>query len=271
MRTFLSPIISLALLLLPFIVLSQQDSSRKFGISLNVNSVEDLPYKDFDNSSVYGAFSTSGAAGVPSEDKSYSLGITANYFLSQDFALRFKVSKVNRNIIETPSNNLISSYPISTQTYNDSIFTRYSFNEDDWIIELGSFYQYGFKKFCFNGGFDLKYISHSITKLVDTTNDLTFASYEDNLPKGYSYGGDVFTGIDFCPSHFISIGCEFSTALLYTKFNGTQQYTIYQNSALYNETVSKDYYSTFKLHAPTASLNISFWFNRKKAKSNRNI
>ena len=241
-------IICLLLFLLPFLLFAQQDSAKRFGLTLSVNTV---------GQSLYQNQTGVGLGELPVgevDDKSYSLGITANYLVpNSDFGMRIKISTTPRNITN----------PEGTSTFTTS----------DFSFLPGFYYQYKKRKIETYAGIDLEYIHHDIAKYysvgslsyADTSFDYTIQTIK-TFPSGNSYGIGGFMGFNFYPTSLISIGFEISSAFLFNKYGDSvsqkQTYlhgNLSQLSPPDNFTVLSKY-SSFQFDQVKASFNVSFWF-----------
>jgi hypothetical protein len=274
-------IIYLIIFLFP-LLLSAQEQQKKFGIGIYTNTVNDLPYlvKDPNYSNI--VYSGIGI----SNDNDYSLGLTGNYHLKNDLFLQLNVSETHRSSsIASNSQNSVESTTAPNATHvNISEIQGHLFTQADWSVALGLYYQYVIKKFAIVGGFDIKYIRHGeadyhdsiITTEFDTlsatqiSKTVTKAITFETVPKGNAFGIDTHIGLNYFPFKYISVGCEISTALLYTSINGKGTNTA-SNINTSNDPGTypynyKDYstypqsYKKFGLDNLQGSLNVIYWF-----------
>ncbi len=239
----------------------QVDQNKKFGVSLNINSIGELPSSGLGNIH----FDSKYLNGGDEKDKSFSLGINGNYYITKDLAIRVKAAVTKRKYLEYRDTR--------NDATADSQFARIddlSISESDFFIAPGIYYQYRKDFFGIYGGFDIEYMHHSRTKLTDIVTNIDSTLPSENYiisssittPRGYSYGLGGFIGFNLFPTHFLSIGLEFSSALLHTKIGNTVYiedvslkgtYPNFDDS--YRDSIDRTRFTDVR-----SSLNVSFWF-----------
>ena len=206
-------IILFQLLVLPFFLLSQTCKEKNIVIGINVNSIGELASNGLGNYT-YGKSLNGGIA----KFNSYSLGVNATYFITDDLGFRCKVATTKWAASEYRDSR--NHQPTDTQNVRIDDVT---YKSSDLSFSLGLLYNYSEKKINIYGGIDLKYTNHSkgiytniiLEAGVNTGNTKIKAT--TTLPKGNSYGLGAFTGLNFFLTNYLSIGLEVSSALQKTK------------------------------------------------------
>jgi hypothetical protein len=128
------------------------------------------------------------------------------------------------------------------------------------------------KKIQSYGGLNIPFIKYStITRNlygeqrdIATNNLITWSSNRTNIPGGYAVGVGVFAGFNVFLFKHLSLGSEFSTALMYYKVGGESTCTISnQNIPSAIETViytTNESYLGTRFTKILSSFNFSIWF-----------
>ena len=251
----------LLLAILPSFLFAQHKKDRKLGLTVNLNSIGSYAGDGLGNIH-YDNYKT--LDGGDAKFRNYSLGGNATHFVSEEIGLRLKVAYTKWDITEyRDTRDIQSSNPLYTRIDN------VSFNSSDLSFALGGFYRYKIKKIALTGGLDLDYIVHNkgvYTDIISQADPNPSLSYiiknTITLPKGNSYGIGGFIGLDFFPVDYLSIGLEFSSALLKTKVGNV----VSSNSIVisgHSQPQDDSYHDSidrFQFNQISSSLNISFWF-----------
>ena len=244
------------LMILPVFLSAQITDDKKFGITLNVNSPGEFTSNGLGNYN-YGKSLNGGIA----KFNNYALGANVTYYLSGELGLRLKVATTKWHVTEyRDTRHQQPDIPPSPRI--DDV----TFNSSDLSFALGLFYQYRIEKFSIEGGLDVDYINHAKGVYTDFVTQYDPAGYKiknvETIPNGNSYGIGGFFGFNFFPIDYLSIGIEFSSALLKTKIGNTVSLksTVLSGSSQPQDDTYEDSIDRLQFSSIKSSLNISFWF-----------
>jgi hypothetical protein len=148
-------------------------------------------------------------------NKSYAAGITAKYFIADNFALRLRTIYTDRNL-NLRDVSFLGSNSLVLISNTQSLFK----------MAPGIQWSFVQKRICFFGGLDLPvtiigkmteqtYLQQPYLGGINTLN----GNYE--LPGGTSIGIGMFTGTNYALSKKIAIGFEIGSAYEKTSIGGT--------------------------------------------------
>lgn len=249
-------------LLISVCLFGQSDQSSKKSITLNINSIGELPSTGLGNIHYDKKYLNGG----DEKDKSFSLGINGDYFIKDEIALRIKGVYTKRKYEEyRDTRDIQTSNPANARRIDNLSIT-----ESDLSLAFGIYYQYQKSIFVIYSGFELEYIYHTKTKLIDIVSN-TAQLLSDNyvledvitVPDGNSFGVGGFIGSKLFSFKDISVGLEFSSALLYTKIGNTvnlKDRVISGSPSLNFDDAYRDSIKRFGFTEVRTSLNVSYWF-----------
>lgn len=209
------------------------------GGGVQVNTID--KFSQYENS--FESFNTNISQGTW-KNKSFSFGLLGYYNLNENTLLRFKVgiTNVNTSYHRDDRDEYRGTIPAPYRIIDETITQKRSFYVPGilWRLNINSFFQV-------HGGFELpiniynNYIYKSDETDYDTTSTITLkANYITTAPGGYSAGVGAVAGFNVRVYKNISIGADFSSALLYLKLGGVVTQTVYQTIPV-NETGTTHY------------------------------
>jgi len=251
-------IFSLFLIFMHDTGLGQDIKNKRFGFTLNMNTVEN-------NHS--GAFQW-GSAGYSTTTKNYCYGINFNYFLTEKMILRLKCTKTQRSKVGIID---YETFAIALDTLprpNSTGYGKETSDQHDFSISTGLIYQHKLEKFSVFGGIDLNYIKHSEWKSTALSHSETQGSIVNSestniQPGGISFGFGMVMGFNYFPINWISVGCEFSPIVLYSIYGDFVYRKNMQNNngfIQYSEVKLRQTTKTTHIDYVKSSINLSFWF-----------
>jgi hypothetical protein len=179
--------------------------------------------------------------------KSYSIGLLANYNLSDEVTLRFRYGLTNY---------FIERY----YYYPDRRYNGY-LKEKQTIIQFapGIVGKINENKLSFFGGIEIPYNligEYSEISYTIDNNDHSLSNKRIiTIPKQSSYGVGVLIGFNYFPVKWLSIGSEFSPSIQYSKQSGIIR-TVYVGDKTIESKLSEKGYSFYDHRF---SLNLAIW------------
>jgi len=167
------------------------------------------------------------------KDKSFSTGLTLQYYLSDQTQLRLRTGVTKINITEYGSYSGVTGF-----------FDTISVNGKQTKIHLapGLIWNTTKEKFTFSGGFEIlynlqqKYVLTAWSKTVDlTTGTVTEFSGTATVPKGFSIGLGAIMGFNYSFSNWFSLGAEFSPSIFYYSLGGEIVYITSSDPTYYGQ------------------------------------
>ncbi|HKR03251.1 MAG TPA: hypothetical protein VJY62_01340 [Bacteroidia bacterium] len=206
-------------------------------------------------------------SGGEKTNKSYSLSIIPKYFINDEWLIRFEygITQINlTNFNTVTSSGLYASihYPLLHDTIKQKI---------NRFVAGAQFNFFKNKIIESYGGVNIPYIKysaitrHTYTDQRNVATDTLMYSYIENknIPGGYAAGLGVFAGFNVHVFKHVSLGAEFSSALLHYKVGGA---SIYESSVQIApgpfQTTRYEYNESYKATRFTkilASFNLTFW------------
>ncbi len=244
-----------------------KEKKYKWGFALAINSVEAQVGEPEWESWGYAAGNFKNFGDIT--NKSISLSITPKYFISNDILLRFEfgITKINMTSYHDANAHLVSNNPTSTIIINQNIeqnIYRY-IPSVQWNFMRKKFIE----SFCGITASYLKYTDmnyHNLYESISLPNDSIMEGFDDKATAtgGFAIGVGAFAGFNIYLQKHISLGAEFSSALLYKKiggrFSGEVVDLVNPNSSV-NQTYS--FYwgaiNEFQFYKILSSFNISVW------------
>lgn len=234
-------------------------SPTKFGLTLQVNS---LNYDDI-NVGWFNIYNSS-LDDHTVRHNSYSVGAMAQYNLSLLTTLRLRVAATQLRMRE------YYDFIDEMEILSDVSVTG---NQTRFAVAPGMVWKTDQNKIQFYGGFELPVNLHGEFKLVETRlqydaggTNLTHSILETTIPKGFSAGVGAVGGFQYFLKRNITIGAEFSSALLYAKLSGETAATLTTVEPASREPVivnTQDGNSGITFNDNRFSIGISYWFGSK--------
>ncbi len=234
-------------------------SPAKFGLTLQVNS---LNYDDIK----VGWFNTynSSLDDHTMRHNSYSIGAMAQYNLSTLTTIRLRVAVTQLKM------NEYYDFIDEMEILSDVSVTG---NQTRFAIAPGMVWKVNQNKMQFYGGFELPVNLHGEFKLMETRlqydtggSNLTHSTLATTIPKGFSAGMGAIGGFQYFIKRNITIGAEFSSALLYAKLSGETAATLTTIEPVSREPVivnTQDGNSGITFNDNRLSIGFSYWFGSK--------
>ena len=196
------------------------------------------------------------------KDKSYSGGLTGNYYFNKNTSSRLRIGFTKYNI--TLSDSLLSTGGFISQSET-------KWNEKHYLVEASAVKEIREGMFGFYGGGGITGKIYGQTTLYNfnETRDSTggfWSSSETNYTRknGWAVGIGTFIGARFYIKSF-SIGTEFSFAFLLNKYGGKEERNLVGKNAptgsdFSSSTVYENWYYKWNVSPVYGSLNISYSF-----------
>ncbi len=212
---------------MPLITNAQHDSIKGMGLGLEINTMGNSPYVDFNSVLYYGYTGASGEAGTTS-NKSFSLGVRGYFDLANNFSLKIRAGIRSSNVSVTISDTSGSrSSAVLSETQNG------------YYLVAGCQQNIRINKFThLHVGLDFDFTYYA--NLVQSINYNQTSSYYNGYtyvtsaysetdkyttPGGVTFGIGPAIGFDFKLGKHISLGSEATAALLYETLGGQQTFT----------------------------------------------
>lgn len=235
---------------------NEKNTDKKWTIGLQMNSLDKIPsLLNLDNPSD-NRFYNDGTR----KNKSFAIGIQANYSFSENCFFRIRSGVTFNNIYE----------------YNEEIFSGGILLGKDYIhitnknfnLAPGFFFTKRLERFDVFCGFEIPFIAYGQVK--DTTSFEQYDRMTDTLTSyvyshaksdnGFAVGPAFNAGFNIHLSRNFSLGGETSYAFLYSKVGEISTVTVYSDGPTIVTGEFKDSYEIFFLPSPRFALNLSFHF-----------
>jgi hypothetical protein len=199
-----------------------QDNAEKYSkwdVGVQINTID--KFSQYENS--FETFNTNTSQGLW-KSKSFSCGIFGCFNLKENVCLRFKAGITNFGITHhrDDRDEYSGTAPIAYRINDEKITQiRYCFVPGIlWKIKATSLFE-------IHGGFEMPFSIYKDYRYTgnetdyDTTSAITLkADYVMNAPGGYSIGVGGVVGFNVSLCKKISVGADFSAALIYLKLGG---------------------------------------------------
>jgi hypothetical protein len=211
----------------PLLTTAQHDSIKGMALGLEINTMGNSPYVDFNSVLYYGYTGASGEAGTTT-NKSFSLGVRGYFDLANNFSLKIRAGIRSSNVSVTISD---------TQGGASSVVLNET--QNSYYLVAGCQQNIRINKFThLHVGLDFDFTYYA--DLVQTINKNETSTYYNGYtyvsnsysetdkyttPGGVTFGIGPALGFDFKLGKHISAGSEVTTALLYETLGGKQTYT----------------------------------------------
>ncbi len=196
---------------------------------------------------------------------SYAVGAVVQYNLNKETALRIRTG-ITRMSIEEYN-------PALTIEAGTLIGESHTGRQTKLHLAPGIVWRVGQHKLSFLAGFELPVNLHGVftSEYVSTITDtisgqvLHRGRSITRLPKGYSFGVAALMGFAYQPLEWLSIGAEFSPALLYARLSGqtaTGNDNQLPGAPIVTTPFTQDENKGFTFYQNRFSLNATFWLGR---------
>jgi len=264
-KIFISALFFLALSYSSF---AQKANDYKWGLSIAINDA---------HSQV--AFLGTAGLGLDAEgnvvlagektNASFSLSVIPKYFINEDWLIRFEygITQIDLKNFYTINSYTAPFPPTLYQINYDTVkqkINRYVAGVQFNFFKNKKIESYGGVNFPYIKYYQISRNSYSETRNA-TTDTLTSKTINfRNIPGGYAAGLGVFAGFNVYVFKYLSLGAEFSSAIMYYKVGGESiQISYFQappNAPLETTTVIyNESYKGIRFTKILASFNLTLW------------
>jgi len=222
-----------AMAIAPLFICAKPDSLKThWSAGVQVNTLgNQLPYASY-NYGFGGLYESNNVNTIQINDRSFSAGITANYYLKNGFSLKISFGYKNYS---TNSRYLDTSYYSSQEYINTSQLNYY--------LAVGCQQDLKISKFVsLHAGIDLSLLlCGKLTQIGEQNQEepsnLGYLAFDTTVvPGGIAFGVGLKLGVTFKLLKHLGIDAEISQSLMYENFSGnssSDSYVIYVNSPSY--------------------------------------